>query len=303
MDTAGDTQNTRRGIKMTSAAATLFSVCAVAALVFATASGPSHANLTVDTSAPTDAEEISALDENPNQSDALITDQKAQPIVVEMFLSQACPQCPPAAEYMTDLAMRDDVVALAWHVDYWDNYVHPRKGHWKDPFANAAFTERQSAYNMQVRGRARNFTPQAIINGSQSVVASKHAKIEKAIETIVENKANDGAAQPNPHIRFAQASMPDIGNALQINVENLGPDDEALFVTFYRDAKTFIKSGYNQDTSFVNANVVSNITLIEHNSDSADAQLIAATPQDGMGCAVLVQAAHGAEIVAASYCP
>ena len=61
--------------------------------------------------------------------------------VVELFTSQGCSSCPPAEAYLGELAERDDVVALEFHVDYWD-YIG-----WKDRFAQSAFTDRQKAYS------------------------------------------------------------------------------------------------------------------------------------------------------------
>ncbi len=41
-----------------------------------------------------------------------------RPIVVELFTSQGCSSCPPAEAYLRNLARRDDVIALEFHVDY-----------------------------------------------------------------------------------------------------------------------------------------------------------------------------------------
>lgn len=58
------------------------------------------------------------------------------PVVVELYTSQGCSSCPPADALLGKLAKRDDVIALALHVDYWD-YIG-----WKDAFASAQFTAR-----------------------------------------------------------------------------------------------------------------------------------------------------------------
>src|SRR4029079_4812175 len=63
-----------------------------------------------------------------------------RPIVVELFTSQGCSSCPPADALLRELARRDDVLALGFHISYWD-----RLG-WKDPLSSEASTERQRAY-------------------------------------------------------------------------------------------------------------------------------------------------------------
>ena len=71
-----------------------------------------------------------------------------RPVVVELFTSQGCSSCPPANAYLNDLARdRSDVLALAFHVTYWD-----RLG-WKDPFSMEAATERQDRYGHKLRRR------------------------------------------------------------------------------------------------------------------------------------------------------
>src|SRR5262249_28092235 len=56
-------------------------------------------------------------------------DSARSPIVVELFTSQGCNTCPPADAFLAELAARPDLLALSFHVDYWD-YIG-----WKDPFA------------------------------------------------------------------------------------------------------------------------------------------------------------------------
>ncbi len=60
--------------------------------------------------------------------------------VVEMFTSQGCHSCPPADRIMAKFAREDQILALSWHVDYWD-YLG-----WKDTFASKSNTKRQYAY-------------------------------------------------------------------------------------------------------------------------------------------------------------
>ncbi|MGZ0189584.1 MAG: DUF1223 domain-containing protein, partial [Alphaproteobacteria bacterium] len=69
----------------------------------------------------------------------------AAPVAVELFTSQGCYSCPPAEAYLGELAKRKDVVALEWHVDYWDKLVYGSAGQWKAPFSSPAATRRQYA--------------------------------------------------------------------------------------------------------------------------------------------------------------
>lgn len=97
------------------------------------------------------------------------------PVVVELFTSQGCSSCPTADRIVADLADREDVIVLSLHVDYWD-YLG-----WKDAFASPAFTKRQRAY-ARARGESTVYTPQMIIDGSESVVGTKPMKIADLID-------------------------------------------------------------------------------------------------------------------------
>jgi hypothetical protein len=66
------------------------------------------------------------------------------PVVLELFTSQACSSCPPADALLGKLAQRPEVIALAWHVDYWNHLG------WRDQFASRQATERQQAYARQL---------------------------------------------------------------------------------------------------------------------------------------------------------
>ncbi|MCW8843491.1 MAG: DUF1223 domain-containing protein [Rhodobacteraceae bacterium] len=99
-----------------------------------------------------------------------------RPVVVELFTSQGCSSCPAADEYFkAELAGRDDVIALALHVDYWD-YLG-----WKDNFANPAFTKRQKNY-ARASGHRMIYTPQIIIGGRDHVVGNHPLEVESLLK-------------------------------------------------------------------------------------------------------------------------
>ena len=80
------------------------------------------------------------------------------PPVVELYTAEGCDSCPPADRWLSKLKADPNVVALAFHVDYWD-----RLG-WKDRFASAAFTARQ-AEQQASNGARFSYTPQVVVDG------------------------------------------------------------------------------------------------------------------------------------------
>ena len=97
------------------------------------------------------------------------------PVVVELFSSQGCASCPPVDEFLFELAQQRNIIALGWHVDYWD-YIG-----WKDAFAHPAFTERQKAYAPALKQRMI-YTPEFIINGAESLKVGRRAEIAALIQ-------------------------------------------------------------------------------------------------------------------------
>jgi hypothetical protein len=82
----------------------------------------------------------------------------AHPTVIELFQSQGCSSCPPTEANVGAISDRQDVLALAFEVDYWD-----RLG-WKDTFSKPAWTARQYGY-AHAMSRDGVYTPQVVVNG------------------------------------------------------------------------------------------------------------------------------------------
>src|ERR1700761_1077616 len=81
-----------------------------------------------------------------------------RPAVVELFTSEGCNSCPPAEAYVGELASRPDVLALAFHVDYWDDLG------WRDRFGLGQAVERQRNYARSLR-LSSVYTPEVVIDG------------------------------------------------------------------------------------------------------------------------------------------
>ena len=82
------------------------------------------------------------------------------PTVVELYTSEGCSSCPPADKWLSTLKGRPDVLALAFHVNYWD-----RLG-WPDRFASVEATGRQHEL-AQAAGSRQVYTPQVVANGRE----------------------------------------------------------------------------------------------------------------------------------------
>lgn len=156
--------------------------------------------------------------------------------VVELFTSQGCASCPPADALLTALSERDDVVALAYHVDYWD-YVG-----WKDTFGQEAYSDRQRAY-AKSWGSSRIYTPQMVVNGARAVVGSRRAEVQHALGSASLPLAMDLTLS---------------GDVLKISVPARAglPDAVVWLVTYMNRADVKIDSGENAGKSMVYTQVV-----------------------------------------------
>ena len=96
----------------------------------------------------------------------------ASPVVVELFSSENCPACPPADEYVGELAKSDNIIALSCHVDYF--------GKTSASLGREFCTKRQSRYMKQI-GRKSHFTPQMMVNGHMSEIGYETANVAASI--------------------------------------------------------------------------------------------------------------------------
>lgn len=87
-----------------------------------------------------------------------VPEHPTRPVVMELFSSQGCGNCPVANGNIQKLAERSDVIALTYPVNIWD-YLG-----WDDTFAKPEFTERQKRYNRAL-GYRGPYTPQVVYSG------------------------------------------------------------------------------------------------------------------------------------------
>ena len=95
-------------------------------------------------------------------------------VLVELFTSQGCSDCPPADRLAGELKNRPGVHVVSLNVDYWD-YLG-----WHDTLGKAQYSQRQSEY-AKVRGDNEVYTPQMVINGAAHAVGSNRSAVDAAI--------------------------------------------------------------------------------------------------------------------------
>ena len=161
--------------------------------------------------------------------------------VVELFTSQGCYSCPPADKLVGEFAKGTDVLALSWHVDYWD-YLG-----WKDIFASPENTQRQYSYAKALRER-QVYTPQAVINGRSHAVGSDKGQIVKALKGFA--ASNRGMNVPIDAVMT--------GDDLKISVANSTvANDATLYMVFFnKEHEVKIKRGENGGKTLSYHNVV-----------------------------------------------
>jgi hypothetical protein len=165
-----------------------------------------------------------------------------RPIVVELFTSEGCSSCPPADALLAGLASRPEVLALSFHVDYWD-----RLG-WKDPFSSPEATRRQHRY-AELLGLATVYTPQIIVDGKWQAVGSDRGEVERALDAA----RHDGAEVP-------VSLVVDHGHAqIKISSGGEGVSGAVLLIGFDRRHVTAVARGENGGRTLAHVDVVRSV--------------------------------------------
>lgn len=198
--------------------------------------------------------------------------------VVELFTSQGCSSCPPADSVLGDLAKRPDVIALGYHVDYWD-YLG-----WKDTFGSRAFTDRQYAYAASFGSRSV-YTPQAIVNGRADFNGGDGSSINSALRAMSRKGAGMTA---DVSVRREQNSV-----FVNVNGQSGGKEVHVVVVSYAKAQPVRIERGENTGRSIVYANPVTRIDTIgmwhggEQRFELPETEMM---KYASGGCAVLLQA-------------
>ncbi len=210
------------------------------------------------------------------------------PVVVELFTSQGCNSCPPAEAYLGELAKRKDVLALSFHVDYWD-YIG-----WKDRYADPAYTTRQRAY-AKTLGDGMVYTPQIIVAGASDAVGSNRGTVDAAIK------------QAKTRLKMQALKIerdPASGEvSLELPEADLPVPATLWLVTYQYQNQDAIKSGENRGRKLVSFNTVRSLQKVgvwDGRASTLALNLSAqAKANNPDGCAIIANLADYGPVIAA----
>ena len=205
----------------------------------------------------------------------------SSPVLVELFTSQGCSSCPPADAYLTELAREPGLLALAYHVDYWDDLG------WRDPFSSPAATARQRAYARAMALRSV-YTPQMVISGRFETVGSDRHRVAAAI-------AKAAAIASATVVALTSAA-----GALTAEIGAGTGQGEVWLVTYDLRQETHVRAGENSGRTLTNVNIVRDIEKLGP-WNGAPVTFAREVLQPGGGAAAFVQAGDGAVLGAAAF--
>lgn len=207
-------------------------------------------------------------------------------VVVELFTSEGCSSCPPADAFLGELAQRPEVLALAFHIDYW-NYIG-----WTDPYASRFATDRQHDYARHLNLRYV-YTPQMVINGTTEGVGSERLVIGPLIK----------AAENERALRQRVTIAREAGGKLAIHVDAGAAGDSATLwlVGFDREHATQVLRGENEGHTLKEYQVVRSCESIgTWQGPALDLTLAASRPGGDGSVAVLLQLGSTGRIIGAA---
>lgn len=179
--------------------------------------------------------------------------------VLELFTSQGCSSCPAADRLLEKYSTKDNVIALSFHVDYWN-----RLG-WKDPYSSKDFTKRQYDYASALN--AGVYTPQLVINGQSEMVGSDARKIDNTLKKVW--------SQDHASVVSIQSAKLENGKAI-INYTLTGNTGNASLNIAIVEKKTMtaIKAGENGGVTLSGTNVVRNFQTLGNVKEGANSYSI-----------------------------
>ena len=221
------------------------------------------------------------------------------PVIVELFTSEGCSDCPPADVLLEKMIATQpvagaEIIGLGQHVDYWD-----RLG-WKDRFSSAALTSRQQAYQTRFATESI-YTPQMVVDGRAQFVGSDATAARKAIErtlTAAHGTVKIDLSGSPLHVAVAISDLPHAAR---------GDRADIILVVTESGLTTDVKRGENRGKVLKHAPVVRYLATIGQvavdgatAAAAADIPLAADWQRDRLAVVAFVQEQRGRTILASA---
>jgi hypothetical protein len=207
----------------------------------------------------------------------------ASPLLVELFTSQGCSSCPPADEILAGLAARPDIVAITFHVSYWDSIG------WADRLAIPEATRRQTAYRTTFHN-PDIYTPQMVIDGRIAFPGND----PRAVSAALARARNDRTAGPDIVLTRTEG-------AVQIDIAAAAHSHKsAIWYAVVAPPQTaHVDRGENRGRTLVSVNTVRDLRTAGSYDGALITQTIPVTADQAV--AVWLQPANLGDVTAAAF--
>ncbi|MBY0564635.1 MAG: DUF1223 domain-containing protein [Hyphomonadaceae bacterium] len=214
------------------------------------------------------------------------TEGRPARVVVELFTSQGCIQCPRANRLLGGFSRQDDALALTFPVGIWD-YLG-----WHDTLALPEFSERHRSYTRAMR--ARRSTPQLVLNGATPLSASDWDDAR-----AVFNHAHErGMPASAPTLALRRQRNGRVTVEVGAGQRDGAPADVWLAAYDGGPITVFVRGGANINRSVPHYNLVRRIDRIGvWSGEPATLQRARCSPK----CAAILQEPEGGPILAATF--
>lgn len=178
-----------------------------------------------------------------------------QPIVVELFTSEGCSDCPAADALLMQLSGqrnsgKTELILLEEHVDYWNS------SGWLDRFSSSDFTDRQNRYVKQFH-LATAYTPQMVVDGKFQGVGNSVSGVRGML-----NEASSNQMTSTVSLRFVSPGK----LAVAVDDSTHGRQKVLLAVT-EDNLTTNVHGGENGGRTLTHSSVVRNFKSLGNTAD------------------------------------
>jgi len=190
------------------------------------------------------------------------------PVLVELFTSEGCSDCPPADKMLAQLDQKQvvpgaDAIVLGEHVTYWNHLG------WSDPYSLVDADQRQDEY-VQRFSLPSPATPQFVVDGAAQVAGADPRKLIQEISDAVRApkltiEIDDSHRAPDGTVEFSVKSAS-------------GPKATLVAAVAENSTQTVVSHGENAGKTLNNVAVVR--VLKEFGADAADGRTLRLSNSD-----------------------